>query len=270
MGHCETVTTMRWTVLLAWCLSVRAAERNPDEIIKRVTEQVVASAARIPSYTCVETIVREYYRPTAAILPRACPVLIEQRQHPTPDIALQLAMTDRLRLDVTMTGRGETFSWVGASRFDDRSIFQMVGGPMVTGAFGGFLSVIFKQDVHKFTFERWTEVEGRRLMEYSFQVSRENSSYRVEIPGSSGQNGLQRNTAGGRYDRRRDRLDGENWRTPGRGKRMRDLDESRLAYGEDWRQRVSAAGARPAAVRDKHRRRNAKHDHLRQLPGIRW
>lgn len=171
---------------MAWCLSVRAAERNPDEIIKRVTEQVVASAARIPSYTCVETIVREYYRPTAAILPRACPVLIEQRQHPTPDIALQLAMTDRLRLDVTMTGRGEIFSWVGASRFDDRSIFQMVGGPMVTGAFGGFLSVIFKQDVHKFTFERGTEVEGgRRLMEYSFEVSRENSSYRVEIPGSS-------------------------------------------------------------------------------------
>ena len=176
---------MRCAVLLAWCLSVRAADRSPDEVIKRVTERVVGSAARIPSYTCVETIVREYYRPAAAILPRACPVLMEQRQHPTPDIALQLAMTDRLRLDVTMTGRGEIFSWVGASRFDDRSIFQMVGGPMQTGAFGGFLSVIFKQDVRKFTFERSTEVEGRRLMEYSFQVPRNNSSYRVEIPGSS-------------------------------------------------------------------------------------
>jgi hypothetical protein len=176
---------MRCAVLLAWCLSVRAAERNPDEVMKQVTEKVVSSAERIPSYTCVETIVREYYRPTVAILPRSCPVLMEQRQHPTPDIALRLAMTDRLRLDVTMIERGEIFSWVGASRFDDRSIFQMVGGPMVTGAFGGFLSVIFKQDVHRFTFERSTEVEGRRQMEYSFKVARENSSYKVAIPGSS-------------------------------------------------------------------------------------
>jgi hypothetical protein len=94
-------------------------------------------------------------------------------------------MTDRLRLDVTMTGRGEIFSWVGASRFDDRSISQLVDGPMVTGAFGGFLSIVFKQDVRKFTFERSTEVEGRRLMEYSFQVAAENSSYKTEIPGSS-------------------------------------------------------------------------------------
>jgi hypothetical protein len=40
-----------------------SAERNPDEFMKWVTERVIASAARIPSYTCVETIVREYYRP---------------------------------------------------------------------------------------------------------------------------------------------------------------------------------------------------------------
>ena len=100
---------MRCAVLLAWCLSVRAAERNPDEVMKQVTERVVASVARIPSYTCVETIGREYYQPTAATLPRACPVLMELRQHPTPDLALRLAMTDRLRLDVTMIG--PSFSW---------------------------------------------------------------------------------------------------------------------------------------------------------------
>ena len=73
---------MRCAVLLAWCLSIRAADRSPDEVIKRVTERVVASAARIPSYTCVETIVREYYRPMASTLPRSCPVLMQERQHP--------------------------------------------------------------------------------------------------------------------------------------------------------------------------------------------
>ena len=57
MGYRQAVTTMRCAVLLAWCLSIRAADRSPDEVIKRVTERVVASAAHIPSYTCVETIV---------------------------------------------------------------------------------------------------------------------------------------------------------------------------------------------------------------------
>jgi hypothetical protein len=55
---------------------------------------------------------------------------------------------------------------------------------MGTGAFGGLLSVIFKQDVKKFNFERNTEVDGRSLMEYSFQVPQEDSSYKVKIPDS--------------------------------------------------------------------------------------
>ena len=54
----------------------------------------------------------------------------------------------------------------------------------MTGAFGALLTVIFKQDVHKFTFERTLEVDGRRLMEYSFHVTPANSSYKVEIFGS--------------------------------------------------------------------------------------
>ncbi|HEX8811874.1 MAG TPA: hypothetical protein VF742_07760, partial [Terracidiphilus sp.] len=181
--------TMRGVVFVVACLAVRASEPNSEEVIKRVTERVVDSAARIPSYTCVENIAREYYQPTVATLPRSCPVLMKERQHPTPDLILHLAMTDRLRLDVTMTGRGEIFSWVGARRFDDRSIFQFVEGPMATGAFGALLAVIFKQDVHKFTFERTLEVDGRRLMEYSFHVASENSSYKMEIFGSKAQAG---------------------------------------------------------------------------------
>ena len=184
MDHRETLVKMRGAVLVVACLSLGASERNSEEVIKRVTERVVDSAERIPNYTCVETIVREYYTPTAATLPRSCPVLMKERQHPTPDLILRLAMTDRLRLDVTMTGRGEIFSWVGARRFENRSVFQFVGGPMVTGAFGALLTVIFKQDVHKFTFERTLEVDGRRLMEYLFHVTPENSSYKVEIFGS--------------------------------------------------------------------------------------
>jgi hypothetical protein len=184
MDYRKAVMTTRCALPLVWCLALRAVERNPDEVISRVTEKVVASAAHIPNYTCVESVVRNYYWPIASTLPRSCPILMEQRQHPTPDLALRLAVTDRLHLDVTMTQTGEIFSWVGATRFSDMPVAQMVGGPMQTGAFGGFLSVIFKQDVRKFTFQGNTKVDGQNLMEYSFEVAPENSSYTVRVPGS--------------------------------------------------------------------------------------
>jgi hypothetical protein len=175
---------MRCVLLLAWCLSLSGAERNPDEVIERVKEKVVTTTARIPNYSCVENVVREYYWPKASLPSRSCPVLMEQRQYPTGDPSLQLAMTDRLHLDVTMTGTGEIFSWIGASRFSDAPINHLVDGPIVTGSFGGFLSIIFKQDVQKFSFEGTTEADGRRLMAYSFQVASEHSSYIVKVPGS--------------------------------------------------------------------------------------
>jgi hypothetical protein len=181
------MTMMRCSLLLAWCLAVQAAELDPDAVIKLATERVVASAAQ--SYTCVETIVREYYWPMASTLPRSCPVLVQERQHPHPDLVLRHAVTDRLHLEVAMTGKGEIFSWVGAPRFDDAPLHHIVDGPIMTGAFAGFLSVVFKQDVKNFNFERSRELEGRSLMEYSFRVAAENSSYRVMIPGSSVKSG---------------------------------------------------------------------------------
>jgi hypothetical protein len=91
-----------------------------------------------------------------------------------------------------MTRTGEIFSWAGASRFSDTPLDQMVDGPMVTGVFGGLLSVIFKQDVQEFTFKGNTEVDGRSLMEYSFEVVPEHSSYKIGYSGwwvRSGYNG---------------------------------------------------------------------------------
>ncbi|HEY1242994.1 MAG TPA: hypothetical protein VGF16_20670 [Bryobacteraceae bacterium] len=83
-----------------------------------------------------------------------------------------------------MTRKGEIFSWAGARRFNDAAIDQMIDGPMASGAFGGFLSIVFRQDVKKFTFKGNTEVDGRNLMEYSFEVAAEHSSYRVLYFGS--------------------------------------------------------------------------------------
>ena len=177
--------TARCTLGFAVVLAGQTLSPAADQTIARVTEHMLANAARMPSYTCVETVARDYYWPAASTLPRACPILMELRRHPTPDMMLRFVMSDRLRLDVTLTREREIFSWVGARSFNDTTIDQVVHeGPIGTGAFGGFLSVIFKQDVHEFHFERNVVEQGRPLLEYSFAVPQQASNYKVRVPGS--------------------------------------------------------------------------------------
>jgi hypothetical protein len=52
---------------------------------------------------------------------------------------------DRLRLGVTIAGGDEIYCWAAASRFDSRSVFQMViTGPISTGSFGQCLVGVFE------------------------------------------------------------------------------------------------------------------------------
>jgi hypothetical protein len=172
---------MRCLLLSACALGLSAAATyNPTEVLTRAIQK--ARASTIPNYTCVETVTRVYYRPAATSLPRDCAILLEQRRRRTPDVILNAYATDRLRLDVTMSSRGEIFSWPGASRFDDRDIDHIVrNGPMGTGSFGGFLATIFNSDAKRFVFKRSLSVNGRVTMEYSFQVAQPDSHYKMKL-----------------------------------------------------------------------------------------
>ncbi len=174
---------MRCALIFAWAagLAVGAAY-DPAEVLERARQKVLAGAKDTPNYTCVETVTREYFKPVAATLPRACAVLLEQRQHPALNMVMRLYSTDRLRLDVTMASNGEIFSWSGAKRFEDAAVDSVVrDGPMATGSFGGFMAAVFKTDVKRFTFERNLEGKGRILMEYSFRVEKPDSHYGMRL-----------------------------------------------------------------------------------------
>ncbi len=177
---------MRCALIFIWAVGLAlGADYDPPEVLKRAAERVRASAKEIPNYTCVETVTRDYLEPAAASLPRECGVLLAQRQFPTPDLVLSLYSTDRLRLDVTMTRKGEIYSWSGASRFDDATVDHVVrSGPFGTGSFGGFLAVVFESDVKKFNFERRITAGDRTLMEYSFQVAQADSHYTMKADNS--------------------------------------------------------------------------------------
>jgi hypothetical protein len=180
MAHQRKVIAVHGCLLAAIAAAL-AADRDPADVVKRVTAQVIAAGERLPNYTCVETVTREFYRPAASTLPRECSIVLAQRPHPTPDMALRLYSLDRLRLDVTMASRGEMFSWAGASKFDEEGIDHVVReGPMGTGAFGAFLLAVFREGAST-SFVRTVAEGGRTLMEYSYRVPLEASKYKVKM-----------------------------------------------------------------------------------------
>jgi hypothetical protein len=176
---------MRYFLLITGSIGFAAtgAEHDPVDVLTRATAKVLASAKSIPNYTCVETVRRDYFEPAAATIPRACSVLLEQRRHPTLDMALWLYSTDRLRLDVTMATGREIYSWLGANHFDDAGIDHVVrSGPFSTGSFAGYLTAVFEEeDVRQFIFNGTKVVDNRILMEYSFQVAQAHSHYSVKL-----------------------------------------------------------------------------------------
>jgi hypothetical protein len=158
-----------------------AADREPTDVLERAKAKVLANYRSIHSYTCLETIQRDYYQPWAATLPRQCSVLMKLREDPTPDLVLQLGSRDRLRLDVATGSKGEIHSWPGASRFADAGIETLVrDGPIGTGAFATLLSLLFLQDVKKFGYAGSDELAGSRRLIYTFSVPASDSHYRIK------------------------------------------------------------------------------------------
>ncbi len=177
-----------WTKLLpllcALAASVWAQSDDPKELLVRVRDNLMATIARMPRYMCTQTIDRAQYEPNLlsqdplrrVILspPDSCDNLLSQKNRAQP----KLTVTDRLRLDVAIANSNEIYSWVGESRFDNRDLFQMVrNGAVQTGSFSGFLGSIFARDAASFSYNGDITVDGRPLVEFSYEVPLEKSDY---------------------------------------------------------------------------------------------
>lgn len=174
---------MRRSLLIFACISALAADRQPDEaaIMTRILTRVRASVAKIPNYTCLETITREYYEAMAPVA-RSCDVVLAAQEHPTLNMQLRHTATDRLRIEVAMSSHGEMHSWPGDKSFYDGKIDAMVReGPMGTGTFGAFLAAVFQQDVKNYRFLEQLTVEGRLRARFAFAVPRTDSHYFIKL-----------------------------------------------------------------------------------------
>jgi hypothetical protein len=88
--------------------------------------------------------------------------------------SLQLAPTDRLRLDVLPATNREIYSWAGEI---DELVTQ---GAFGTEPFASMLLSVLEGRDSRFIFEGDTSLAGRRLLEYSFSVPLDRRRYRVK------------------------------------------------------------------------------------------
>jgi hypothetical protein len=158
-----------------------AGDEDPTEVLMRLRDYVLEHAERIPNHTCVETVERNRYEPTTGRSTKSCDALLARRQQSDFATRLRLNTTDRLRLDVALTTEREIYSWAGAGKFEEGDIDELVPeGAMGSGPFAAMLLSIFEPRNSRFVYEGDTTLDGRRLMDYSFSVTREESRYRVK------------------------------------------------------------------------------------------
>jgi hypothetical protein len=156
---------MRKRLLLI--LAAYAAQAS-DPRLAAITARVAGNLAKIPDYTCTQTIER-FKRGESC---RNC------------------AYRDRLRLEVAVINGREQFAWPGAGGFEDRDIYDFAGsGAIVTGDFAALARTVFMTDRPEFTFAGATTVEGRAAVRYDFRVAAAGSNLRARTGGEHGVSG---------------------------------------------------------------------------------
>ena len=174
---------LRACSLVAVTTALLAQQPADDtEILAKARALLVARARRLPDYTCVQTVDRQYFQHPHPLprhrQPSCAAIAAENQRKPR---ALALAATDRLRLDVKVSRGKEIGTWAGASQFGSRSVFDLIGGgPYGTGMLGTLISDTFENGGATYQYLGEQTIDGARLVAYSFQVPVESSHYRIK------------------------------------------------------------------------------------------
>lgn len=163
--------------LAAACLVFCVCARGSDDsarVLKRAQQRILDRAERLPNYTCNETVDRRYFQPAKPPRPGAsCDQLGAAKR--------ELEASDRIRLEVKVSDGKEIGSWPGASHFDSRSIFDLIGGGTFgTGPLGTALVDVFGNKGATFKFQG----EEDKLFVYHFDVPLSSSHYYIQAWGN--------------------------------------------------------------------------------------
>jgi hypothetical protein len=165
---------MKFVLAFVLAFSLLRAAEDPANVLAQCRERILKRAERLPNYTCNEIVDRSYYRrakPGPAELP--CGQIRTEK--------LVLNATDRVRLEVKISDGKEIGSWPGASQFDSRSIFDLIGGGTFgTGPLGTLLVDVFGNKGATIAFQG----EEDKLFGYSFKVPIDSSHYYIQAWGN--------------------------------------------------------------------------------------
>ncbi len=89
----------------------------------------------------------------------------------------RLIETDRAKRDVAITAGSETYSWPGEDRFSSDDPYDLAGFGLQMSSYWEFLSAIFGSDAAGFYWIGETEVQGRKLAEFGFEVPLERGKF---------------------------------------------------------------------------------------------
>jgi hypothetical protein len=146
---------------LAAGLAGQTGGPEPEALLARIKAHVGEALGRLPSYTCLETVER-----------------YERRASSAP-----FELADRLRLEVAMIGDRELFAWPGDSRFEEKSIAQLIpNGTIGNGDFALQAYAVFLSRAPTYTYAGETTRKGQRLIRFDFRVAQAVSSYTLRVP----------------------------------------------------------------------------------------
>jgi len=146
---------------------------DPTAVLAEARDKAINRTARLPNYTCDQTVNRQYFKrkhPPDPLRMPSCDQLNGEKHRGAEK--MELEATDRLRLDVKVSNGVEIGSWAGAPQFDQRSIMDLVSGPFGTGPFLGFSDIFSNGSV---SFQYLGGANGHH--EYAFQVPENSSHY---------------------------------------------------------------------------------------------
>jgi hypothetical protein len=156
-----------------------AGQYNPNRpltegeiLFARARRTVLASLAHQPNFTCLETINRSRRR----------------------FIGGTFRPLDSVRLEVALVNGKELYSWPGASKFEERSIYEMVGGGVETGDFAVHARNLFFANVGRFDYLGRESLNGRPAHKFHFQVPIDRSPYVIRVGAAEAPVGYQGHT----------------------------------------------------------------------------
>ena len=155
-----TQRLVRFQCVLA-CLSaaVWAAQPQlpPDVLLSQIRASMTENLARLPDYTCVQSVERSHRDSSGRVL-----------------------WSDRLRLQAGLAGGKVLFGWPEAGRFEERELGETAGeGTISDGNFALDAHRIFLTEAPVLTYAGEETRSGRRAVRYDYRVALPKSLYRI-------------------------------------------------------------------------------------------